>query len=126
MARNFEAETVTTCYHCGEDCSDNTIRTEEKVFCCEGCKMVYGIISENELCQYYDIEKNPGISQRVKVREGKFAFLDDDEIKKKLVHFEQDSQRHVTFYLPQVHCSSCIWLLERLPKLNKEAVSSQF
>ncbi len=125
MGRTSETESVTACYHCGEDCDDQTIRSEEKIFCCEGCKMVYGILSENNLCQYYDIEKNPGINQKIKVREGKFAFLDDAEVQKKLIHFEQHNQRHVTFYLPQVHCSSCIWLLEHLPKFDKGIISSQ-
>ncbi len=115
----------TSCYHCGEDCQEKTIKADDKVFCCEGCKMVYGILSQNELCEYYDIEKNPGISQKVKVREGKFAFLDNAEIVQKLIHFEQDGQKHVTFYLPQMHCSSCIWLLEHLVKLSRGIVSSQ-
>jgi P-type Cu+ transporter len=87
--------------------------------------MVYCIINQNDLCEYYDIEKSPGISQRIKVREGKFAFLDDAEVATKLVHFEHAKQKHITFYLPQVHCSSCIWLLEHLPKLNKAIISSQ-
>ncbi len=113
------------CYHCGEDCKELTIKVEEKPFCCEGCKMVYEIINKNGLCDYYDIEKNPGISQKIKVREGKFAFLDNDDIAAKLVHFAEGTQKHVIFYLPQMHCSSCIWLLEHLPKLNKGVINSQ-
>lgn len=62
------------CYHCGEDCKELTITVAEKQFCCEGCKMVFEIINQNGLCDYYDLEKNPGISQKIKVREGKFAF----------------------------------------------------
>lgn len=113
------------CYHCGEDCKELTITVAEKQFCCEGCKMVFEIINQNGLCDYYDLEKNPGISQKIKVREGKFAFLDNEEISAKLVHFAEGKQKHVIFYLPQMHCSSCIWLLEHLPKLNKGVISSQ-
>lgn len=113
------------CYHCGEDCKELTITVAEKQFCCEGCKMVFEIINQNGLCDYYDLEKNPGISQKTKVREGKFAFLDNEEISTKLVHFAEGRQKHVIFYLPQMHCSSCIWLLEHLPKLNKGVISSQ-
>ncbi len=114
----------TTCYHCGENCEEDEIKNEEKVFCCEGCKMVYEIINQNGLCDYYDISKNPGISRKIKVRSAKFAFLDNEEIISKLIHFRFAEQAHVTFYLPQMHCSSCIWLLEHVEKLNKGIVSS--
>lgn len=117
--------TAIACYHCGEDCSDTQIHKEEKIFCCEGCKMVYEILDENGLCSYYDISDNPGLAQKIKVREGKFAFLDNTGIAEKLVHFSDGSQKHLIFYLPQMHCSSCIWLLEKLPKLNRGVISSQ-
>jgi len=116
--------TKTHCYHCGEDCPDDHIHIDTKVFCCEGCKMVYEIINQSGLCDYYDISQNPGISQKIKVREGKFAFLDNAEISAKLIHFRDGKQAHVIFYLPQMHCSSCIWLLEHLSKLNKGVKSS--
>lgn len=119
-----ELANKTACYHCGEDCPDTPIRSAEKVFCCEGCKMVYEIINQNGLCDYYDISENPGISQKIKVRPAKFAFLDNEEIASHLIHFRLREQAHVTFYLPQMHCSSCIWLLEHLTRLNKAIVSS--
>lgn len=114
-----------TCYHCGDSCNSDTIKHEEKVFCCDGCKMVYEIINQTGLCDYYDIEKNPGLSQKVKVREGKFAFLDDETIQQKLIHFTTGTQNHVTLYLPQMHCSSCVWLLEHLNKINNGIIKSQ-
>ncbi|PBQ33695.1 heavy metal translocating P-type ATPase [Sphingobacteriaceae bacterium] len=115
----------TACYHCGEVCDDTHIHTDEKIFCCEGCKMVYAILDQNGLCSYYDLEKNPGLAQKIKVRDGKFAFLDTKEIADKLIHFLEGTQRHIIFYLPQMHCSSCIWLLEQLSKLNKGILKSQ-
>ena len=112
------------CYHCGEDCEDSSIHDSEKIFCCDGCKMVYEIINQNGLCEYYDLENKPGINQKEIARSGKFAFLDNVEICSKLIHFKEGTQSHVTFYLPQMHCSSCIWLLEHLTKLNKGIVKS--
>lgn len=87
--------------------------------------MVYEILNQNDMCEYYDIEKNPGLSQKIKVREGKFAFLDDEGIQAKLISFRDEEQCHVVFYLPQMHCGSCIWLLENLHKLNKDIIKSQ-
>ncbi len=112
----------TTCYHCGDACNNKHIHIQEKVFCCQGCKMVYEIIHQNGLCEYYAREKAPGVSQKMPVREGKFSFLDHAGISSKLIHFSDGSQAHVTFYLPQMHCSSCIWLLEHLNTLNKGVI----
>ncbi len=107
------------CFHCGDLCPDSSIKREEKIFCCDGCKLVYEMLNDNGLCDYYDISANPGITQKMQVRPDKFAYLDDNEVVAKLIHFKDQHQSHVTLYLPQMHCSSCIWLLENLPKLNK-------
>ncbi len=113
------------CYHCGEDCLTDSIHVHEKDFCCNGCKMVYEILNQNGMCDYYSISNNPGTSQKVKVREDKFSFLDDEKISRSLVHFTDETQTHVTFYLPQIHCSSCLWLLENLHKLEENILSSK-
>src|SRR3954447_16724812 len=115
----------TSCYHCGEDCGSRAIFDHEKYFCCEGCKMVFGIINRSGLCDYYSISKNPGSSQKISVRKDKFLFLDDDKIKESLISFSDDTQTHVNFYIPQVHCSSCLWLLENLHRLNENIISSK-
>lgn len=114
----------TNCYHCGENCNNNKIRLEDKVFCCDGCKLVYEILNENNLCTYYDLNDNPGLTQKIKVRENKFSFLDDIQIQQKLLQFTDGKQTHLTFYLPQMHCSSCLWLIENLHKINKGVVAS--
>ena len=87
--------------------------------------MVYQILSQSDLCDYYDLNENPGISQKIPIRENKFAFLDDDKIQQKLISFQNEEQVHVTFYLPQMHCSSCLYLLENLHRVNKGIVSSK-
>lgn len=113
------------CYHCGETCANEKIHVAEKIFCCDGCKMVYQILNEGELCEYYNLNENPGINQRVHVRKDKFAFLDDGKIQVQLISFRDDKQVHMTFYLPQMHCSSCLYLLENLHRLDPGVVSSK-
>ncbi|MBC7694516.1 MAG: heavy metal translocating P-type ATPase [Burkholderiales bacterium] len=71
------------------------------------------------------MENSPGINQIQKVREGKFDFLDDVKIIQQLIHFKDETQQHITFYLPQMHCSSCIWILEHINKINKGVIRSQ-
>ena len=120
-----ETQHKVICYHCGENCDNSLIHIQEKKFCCDGCKMVYEILSQNNLCTYYDLNENPGLSQKIKFRENKFAFLDDETIQQKLIQFKDSNQTNVTFYLPQMHCSSCLWLLENLHKINKGVVTTK-
>lgn len=118
-------EVKTTCYHCGEDVVEHHYHIEDKEFCCRGCQTVYEIINKSDLCSYYDLEKNPGINQKTQIRKGKFDFLDDAKIINKLTHFQDDTQQHVIFYLPQMHCASCIWILEHLNKIDIGIIKSQ-
>ena len=112
-----------SCYHCGNDCDTVTINYDDKYFCCNGCKTVYEIFSENELTCYYDLQNAPGaIPSEI---EGKYDFLDNKKIKDKLLEFNDDKVHIITLYIPHIHCSSCIWILENLNKLNKSISSSQ-
>lgn len=118
------AQQVLHCYHCGEECN-TIIKAHDKNFCCEGCRSVFEILSKSGMCNYYEISSNPGTSQRIKIREGKLAFLDNEKIQNSLISFRDEGQVHVTFYLPQMHCSSCLWLLENLHRLNHGVVTSK-
>lgn len=125
MSALKETSSKTSCYHCGEPCLIADIRMDEKQFCCEGCKMVFQILNESNLCEYYNLNENPGISQRIKIRPDKFAFLDDEKTQLKLISFRDEKQVHVSFYLPQMHCSSCLYLLENLYRINEGVISSK-
>lgn len=125
MRANTTTIKTVTCYHCGEDCPPAPVVSDDKSFCCEGCKMVYSILNKNGLCDYYTISQNPGNSQKIKVRVDKFAFLDDDKISASLINYKDAQQTFVTFYIPQIHCSSCLWLLEHLHSLNEDIISSK-
>lgn len=112
------------CYHCGQDCPDDSIHLEDKYFCCNGCKTVFEILNQNQLCNYYNFESNPGISPST-VIDKKYDYLDERDVIEKLVDFKDDKFTSLTFYIPQMHCSSCIWLLENLYKLNSAVVQSK-
>ncbi len=117
-------EKTTTCYHCGEDSKEDAIIFEEKSFCCEGCKTVYEILNSNGLCQYYNFDAQAGVSLKGKVQ-AEYAYLDDPEVVARLINFSDDNKTKVTFYLPQIHCASCIWLLENLYKLSDGILDSK-
>ncbi|EDP96559.1 heavy metal translocating P-type ATPase metal-binding domain-containing protein [Kordia algicida OT-1] len=113
----------TTCFHCGDTCKEEIIQLEEKSFCCFGCKTVYELFSENDLACYYDLQAAPGAIP--KEIAGKYDFLSQQNIIDKLLEFNDDTIQIVTLYIPHIHCSSCIWILENLHKLNPEITASQ-
>jgi Cu+-exporting ATPase len=117
---SFNSSNVTyKCYHCGEDCAEVRLVVGEKDFCCQGCKLVFEVLSENDLCTYYDLENHPGESQKLKKgTQNRFDYLDDEDTKLRLFDFTNDSESHVTFYIPLIHCASCIWLLENLYQIH--------
>ncbi|MDZ7613915.1 MAG: heavy metal translocating P-type ATPase metal-binding domain-containing protein [Flavobacteriaceae bacterium] len=107
----------TPCYHCDTDCKNNVIAFDEKEFCCNGCKTVYEILNQNELSCYYDLESTPGsIPKEI---QGKYDYLDNADIADKITAFDDGSTTVVNLFIPSIHCSSCIWVLENLEKLNK-------
>ncbi|MCH5720921.1 heavy metal translocating P-type ATPase metal-binding domain-containing protein [Niabella hibiscisoli] len=122
---NTTVQIATTCYHCGDACNDNHHKIGNKAFCCAGCKLVYEILHENDLCTYYDLNVHPGNQQLQQKRKNKFAYLDKKEIIGQLFSFSDGEQSHITFSVPQIHCSSCLWLLEHLDQLQPGILSAR-
>lgn len=119
-----EIITATNCYHCGDTCETDLIIQDDKPFCCEGCKLVYEILQEKDLCTYYAMEPNPGMSLKGR-RTTTYAYLEEREVQDKLLDFTNDHIAKVSLFLPNIHCSSCIWLLENLYQLHDGVVHSQ-
>jgi len=107
-----------SCFHCHDVCPDDHLHIEDKYFCCDGCKMVFEILNTHNLCEYYALDVQPGQSLKNQRHAKAFAYLDDPEVQEKLLEFNNGQTAQVTFYLPQMHCVSCIWLLENLYKLD--------
>jgi P-type Cu+ transporter len=108
-----------TCIHCGADCGKNPVVWNDLNFCCNGCKTVYQLLHENKLFNYYKLEETPGVKVETTEFGNKYAFLDNQEVKEKLITFTEGNISKVKFFVPVIHCASCIWLLENLEKLNK-------
>ncbi|MBS1773174.1 MAG: heavy metal translocating P-type ATPase metal-binding domain-containing protein [Bacteroidetes bacterium] len=115
----------TPCFHCGVECVTTAISKDDKTFCCEGCKLVYEILNENGLCDYYALQSHPGLSQIKGIRADKYAYLDDKAIANKLYTFTNGKHSIVKLYIPGIHCSSCMWLLEHMTKLNDGITESR-
>ncbi len=94
-----------------------------KNFSFEGCQTVYDLFSDNGLSNYYDFEKNPGAIPKDVI--SKYNYLDNTDIVDNLLDFKEESTEIVRLYIPHIHCSSCIWILENLNTLNTAITHSQ-
>lgn len=114
------------CIHCGNSCGKSPILFEGNPFCCSGCSTVYQILHTSELKQYYQIEQMPGI----RIEDDKrplsetYAFLDLEKFKSKILLFSDGQISKVSFFIPEIHCASCIWLLENLHSLDHGIIRS--
>jgi Cu+-exporting ATPase len=112
-----------SCYHCGSEFEEVIVSAYNHRFCCEGCKTVYEILDENGLNTYYGIENNPG-NKVLSLLGNKYAFLDNEDVKSGILDFNDGGVSSIKFYVPKIHCSSCIWLLENLHRLESGVVKS--
>lgn len=111
-----------SCFHCGDKIIGRPIVYKEKKFCCSGCSTVFQLLSENNLDNFYAIEEGAGVKPK-DANTHKYAFLDVPEIRQKYVSFEDEKSVHLTLFLPTIHCSSCIYLLENIQKIEPNVTS---
>lgn len=114
-----------TCYHCGDTCREDHLRFDDKDFCCQGCKAVYGLLQESGLCDYYELAEQPGVKEEGDAATVRAELFDLPEVREKLVEYAEDGITRVKLHIPQMHCSSCIWLLENLQRVEPAIIRSR-
>lgn len=118
------ANADTPCFHCGDTVKRDGVAFDGKVFCCPGCKAVYEILQRNNLCQYYAFDRAPGQIPRPD-RHPRFAWLDEPGIAARLMEFSDGETAAVSLFVPGMHCSSCVWLLENLHRVDPGILQSR-
>lgn len=107
------------CHHCHNPIKDIKVLYSDYEFCCHGCESVYRLLNDHNLCQYYDLDENAGIKIDVNSQSTKYNYLEKEEVVSKIIRFTDGKIAQVVFHIPQIHCNSCLWLLEKLYKLNE-------
>lgn len=123
MKEKSQIDQKVNCFHCGDPVKSALFQADNHDFCCLGCQSVYLILSANNLDSYYAYNQYPGKTQKVKTNH--LEYLDEEEIAEKLIDFKDAKITKITFFVPSIHCSSCIWLLENLYKINPAILSSR-
>lgn len=106
-------EPLVECAHCHQACEEK-VYDEDKhhVFCCYGCKVVFELLGDEKRTIAYSSSKG-------------YNYLDEESVKEKLLTFKQGQLEKVKIHLPQIHCSSCIYLLENLASIERGIVESK-
>ncbi|MEO0650641.1 MAG: heavy metal translocating P-type ATPase [Planctomycetota bacterium] len=109
----------TACDHCGLPVPPGLVDPEaERQFCCSGCSTVFEAIRSAGLTQFYAFEReadderqpaNPSARPYAEYDEARFGEL--------YVRAASDGSASVELFLEGVHCASCVWLVERLPRV---------
>lgn len=119
------AERARTCVHCGDPCGEGSVEQDGRAFCCTGCQTVYALLHDAGLGTYYSLEDRPGLKPDRARPPDRFAYLDRDSVRSRLLDFDDGHTARISFSVPQIHCSSCIWLLENLHRLHGSVLSSR-
>ncbi|CAG1004133.1 partial putative copper-transporting ATPase PacS, partial [Anaerolineae bacterium] len=110
------APDTAVCVHCGDPVRGDGVVSGDLQFCCSGCKAVYEVLSQATSC--------PVPTPRP-LGDDRFAYLDDPAVVERLCDFSDGSITAVTFFVPQMHCASCIWLLENLFRFDPGILHSR-
>ncbi|MCJ8289346.1 MAG: heavy metal translocating P-type ATPase metal-binding domain-containing protein [Crocinitomicaceae bacterium] len=113
-----------SCYHCGDEVIGRGYSLDDKSFCCNGCKSVFQLLNENGLNSFYEMEENAGSKPKT-ADIHRYDFLDLPAIRDRYIDFEDENSIHVVLFLPAIHCSSCIYLLENINKIESNILSCQ-
>jgi len=112
------------CAHCGDPIAKTLVEGDGQAFCCEGCKAVFNILRENNLCTYYDVSSERPFPPPPT---GTFDFsaLNDPSVRSLIIESQVGTIANLAFTVPSIHCASCVWLLERLERLDSGVLRSR-
>lgn len=102
------------CAQCGDECPDKVIHSDDHYFCCVGCQTAFHWMKDLKFSQ--ELQPQNAIQ---------FEALKDQEFREEFLLLETSDTLRYQFYIPNIHCSSCIWVLEKLPEINEEIIASE-
>ena len=109
-----------SCYHCGEACDKERLVHLEKNYCCNGCLQARLLIDNSMLCAPEDENFAPQINNKRNWEE-----LDIPSIASRFIIYEDAEVKHVRFTLSNIHCASCVFVLEHLHKLEPAILKTE-
>jgi Cu2+-exporting ATPase len=109
------------CAHCGLPVPSSD-PSDDAQFCCRACETAYGIIHGAGLEAYY-LERS-GTKAPARATGRSYSDFDDPTFRERHVTLGPDGAR-LRLFLEGVHCSACVWLIERVPRLVPGVTSAR-
>src|SRR5450432_664198 len=116
------------CTHCGLEIPAGRIDAAQPLqFCCDGCSSVYAILEAAGLGEYYT-HQSFAEAECASPRQSRRKFEELDLATFQAAHCESRAPglSSVDLFLEGVHCSACVWLVERLPRVAPAVVEERF
>lgn len=120
-----------TCAHCGraipQSSRETVVNGEAAIrFCCRGCAAVYHAINGLGLGYYYRLRgRETSDAARDIAAPQELLYLDNSDFQSERVVQLPDGDVAVTLRLAGIHCAACVWLLEKLPSIQRGVTSSR-
>jgi P-type Cu+ transporter len=118
------------CKHCSSLIPHARRQTQ---FCCNGCERVYAFLNEQGLSDYYSIKTQSGEAGKVRRNDPLLSVAssasENDQLLDQLAFRTENHLQLVSptlnFHVTGMHCTACVWLLEKLPALSPEVSSAR-
>ena len=120
-------QAAVACSHCGLAVPPGLVEPGvEQQFCCAGCRTVYGAIRAHGLERYYAIQQAaPGTAAPARPSGWQYRELDAPAFLDAHAPHVAPGLRCIEFYLQGVHCSACVWLVEKLPRVAPGVIEAR-
>lgn len=120
----------TACDHCGLPVGKYPILSENAVFCCAGCEIVFDALHVSGLeATYYKLRASDGLANKpvlaISEKELDLVGLDSPQFVEKHTLLRLDGNREALLFLEGLHCTACVWLIEQMPKMLKGVVEAR-
>ncbi|HEX7507611.1 MAG TPA: heavy metal translocating P-type ATPase [Polyangia bacterium] len=105
------------CAHCALPVPAGLLDPEtSEQFCCRGCRAVRSAIESCGLGNYYRLKSADETAAPASPSGRAYADLDEPSFLDRHAPKLAEGLRWTELYLEGVHCSACVWLLEKLPR----------
>jgi P-type Cu2+ transporter len=117
------------CAHCGLPVPAGLVQSGvAHQFCCEGCRTAREIITGCGLDAFYALRAGSETADQrsaVTLTSRRFAEFDDAAFRTLYVRPLPEGLATAEVCVPAAHCTACVWLLERLPRLVPGALEAR-
>ncbi len=113
---NSEETGSPACTHCGLPVPAGLVEAgAEAQFCCQGCRMVHRIIHDHGLGSFYAIRLPEDLPlEPARAAERTYEEFDEPAFQNLYCRPAAGGLATVELYLEGVHCTACLWLIERV------------